>query len=120
FEKDGNMVDDKRRLTVFAMDYNHTLLKWNTFITGEWAWIKIDVPTTYTQHYGNKQYGGFLDVVQPILSKKMLGWEDATLNLACRLEYVDWNVGTFNETGYKIGDELWSIMPGISFRPSQQ
>lgn len=120
FEEDGNVVSDKRRLTVFAIDYNHTLSKWNTFITGEWAWINLDVPTTYTQHYGNKQYGGFLDVVQPILDKKMLGWENATLNLACRLEYVDWNVGTFKETGYKIGDELWSIMPGISFRPSPQ
>jgi hypothetical protein len=120
FEDDGEEVDHERRLHVFAMDYNHTLPKWKTFITGEWAWINLDVPTTYTQHYGNKQYGGFLDVVQPILDKRILGWDNATLNLACRLEYVDWNVGTFKETGYKIGDELWSIMPGISFRPLPQ
>jgi len=120
FEDDGNVVDHKRRLTVFALDYNHTLPKWKTFITGEWVWIKIDVPSTYTQHYGNKQHGGFLDVVHPVLSKKILGWENAVLNLACRLEYVDWNVGTFKETGYKIGDELLSIMPALSFRPTPQ
>ena len=40
----------------------------------------------------------------------MLGWDDATLNLSCRLEYVDWNVGRFRETGEKIGDQTWSIM----------
>ena len=120
FEEDANKIDDKRRLKVMAVDYNHTLPVWDTFVTGEWAWVQVDIPETYTQHYGNKQYGGFLDVVQPILKKRMLGWENANLNLACRLEYVDWNVGRFKETGYRIGDEIWNIMPGISFRPSQQ
>ena len=120
FEDDGEEVDEKRRLNVFAVDYNHTLPKWKTFITGEWAWINVDIPNYYTQHYGNKQHGGFLDIVQPIISKKMLGWENASLNLGCRLEYVDWNVGTFKETGYNIGDHLWSVMPAISFRPTQQ
>lgn len=120
FQDDGIVLDEKRRLQVFAIDYNTTLTKTNTFITGEWAWINVDVPETYTQQYGNKQYGGFLDIVQPVLKQKMLGWDNATLNLACRLEYVDWNVGTFNETGDDIGDDLWSVMPAISFRPSQQ
>ncbi len=120
FQDDGIVLDEKRRLNVFAIDYNTTLPKTNTFFTGEWAWIFVDVPETYTQQYGNKQYGGFLDVVQPILKRKMFGWDNATLNLACRLEFVDWNVGTFNETGENIGDELWSIMPAISFRPTPQ
>jgi hypothetical protein len=120
FEDDGIVLDEKRRLNVFAIDYNTTLPKTNTFITGEWAWVNVDIPNTYTQQYGNKQQGGFLDIVQPILKRKMFGWGNASLNIACRLEYVDWNVGTFNETGDNIGDELWSIMPAISFRPLPQ
>lgn len=36
------------------------------------------------------------------------------------MEYVDWNVGRFNETGENIGDEIWSVMPAISFRPTAQ
>jgi hypothetical protein len=36
------------------------------------------------------------------------------------LEYVDWNVGAFRETGGNIGDNLWAIVPGISFRPTAQ
>ena len=120
FEDDGVVLDEKRRLNVFAIDYNMTIPQTGTFITGEWAWINVDVPDTYTQQFGTRQYGGFLDIVQPVVRQKMLGWEDASLNLACRLEYVDWNVGTFKETGGAIGDELWSIMPAISFRPTSQ
>jgi hypothetical protein len=120
FEDDGIVLDEKRRLNVFAIDYNTTLAKTKTFITGEWAWIKVDVPETYSQQFGDKQYGGFLDIVQPILKHNMFGWENATLNLACRLEYVDWNVGRFKETGGTIGEDVWSIMPAISFRPTTQ
>ncbi len=120
FENDGITLDEKRRLHVFALDYNNTLPLLHTFVSGEWAWVQVDVPDTYTQQYGNKQHGGFLDVVQPVLKRPMFGWENATLNLACRLEYVDWNVGKFRETGGDIGETHWSVMPGISFRPSAQ
>jgi hypothetical protein len=120
FQDDGIIIDIKRRISIFALDFNTTLSKTKTFITTEFAWIKVDVPTTYTQQFGNRQYGGFMDIVQPILKRTMLGWENAVLNVACRLEYVDWNAGTFNETRGNIGEDLWSIMPAISFRPSSQ
>lgn len=118
FQDDGNILDDKRRVDVFALDFNTTLPKLNTYIVGEWAWVKVGVPPTYTQQYGTKQRGGFVDFVQPVLKQNILGWQNATLNLACRLEYVDWNIGKFRETGENIADDLWSIMPAISFRPN--
>ncbi|TCC96452.1 hypothetical protein FBD94_21675 [Pedobacter hiemivivus] len=120
WQDDGIVIDDKRRLDVFAVDFNTTLPRLHTFITAEWAWIKVNVPSTYTQQFGNRQQGGFADIVQPILKKTILGWQKATVSLACRLEYVDWNVGKFVETGENIGDQLWSIMPGLSFRPRPQ
>lgn len=120
FNNDGIIVDVPRRVNVYAVDFNTTLPKIKTFITGEWAWIHVDVPETYTQQFGNKQHGGFVDIVQPVLKRKMLDWENASLNVACRLEYVDWNVGRFNETNGNIGEHLWSIMPAISFRPTSQ
>ncbi|MFV5701466.1 hypothetical protein ACM55F_06300 [Flavobacterium sp. XS2P12] len=120
FQDDGVIIDEKRRVAIFALDFNTTLPKIKTFITSELAWIKVDVPSTYGQQFGNKQFGGFIDVVQPLLTKNILGWENAILNLACRLEYVDWNVGTFNETGGNIGEDIWSIMPALSFRPTSQ
>jgi len=120
FEEDGLTLDQKRRLHVFAIDLNSTIKKTGTYIVGELVFIKVDVPETYTQQYGNKQKGFFVDVVQPILKKKIFDWDRAVLNIAFRLDYVDWNVGSFNETGANIGDQLWAITPAISFRPTSQ
>ncbi|MEK7199600.1 MAG: hypothetical protein AAB212_06745, partial [Bacteroidota bacterium] len=120
FQDDGLQLDEKRRVDVFAIDFNSTIAKTKTFITGEWAWVKVNVPSTFTQQYGNKQQGGFLDIVQPVIKKKMLGWNDAVLNIACRFEYVDWNVGKFSSSGGNISEHLWSIMPAVSFRPSSE
>ena len=118
WKDDGLILDKKRRCDVVAIDFNTSIKKWKTNITGEWAWVFVDVPASYTQQYGSKQHGGFVDIVQPVLQKRMLGWNDAVLNLSCRLEYVDWNVGKFEQTGGNIADNTWSIMPAVSFRPT--
>ncbi|MBM2815984.1 MAG: hypothetical protein HW421_2746 [Ignavibacteria bacterium] len=120
WQDDGLIIDDKGRCDVIDIDFNTTIPVINAYITGEWAMIFIDVPGTYTQQFGSRQQGGFLDIVQPVLKRSIFGWKSAVLNLACRIEYVDWNVGSFKETGGNIHEDLWSIMPGISFRPTQQ
>lgn len=120
FNLDGVVVDKKRRVDLFAIDFNTTIPKINTYINAEWVWAMIDVPTTYIQQFGNKQQGGFVDIVQPVIKRKILGWENSTFNVALRLEYTDYNIGTFNETGENIYDHITAIVPGISFRPSSQ
>ena len=120
FATDGVVLDVERRLNVFAIDMNTTVKKTGTYIVGEAVWVMVDVPATYTQQYGNKQQGGFIDVVQPILKKKMLEWEDAVVNISARFDYVDWNVGTFTQDNSDIGDEVLAITPALSFRPSSQ
>ena len=120
WQVDGIVIDEKRRLDLVAVDFNTTLAKLNTYITAEWAWINANVSQTYTEQFGSKQQGMFVDIVQPILKRNILGWKKATLNVACRLEYVDWNVGKFKSSDTNIGDDLWSIVPAISFRPTSQ
>jgi hypothetical protein len=120
WEIEGAPIDNKRSLHVYDVDFNTALPKLHTTITTEWAWIFVQIPPDYTPEYSNKQFGGFIDIVQPIVRGKMLGWENASLNLAVRGEYVDWNVGKFTATGTRMYNDLWSIMPGISFRPSPQ
>jgi hypothetical protein len=120
YQDEGVVIDDKRRVDVFDVDYNTTFPKIDTRIVGEWAWIFVGVPPTYSQQFGDEQRGGFVDIVQPVLKEEMFGWPNAVVNVACRLEYVDWNVGTFRETGGNIADDLWSIMPAVSFRPVPQ
>jgi len=120
FEDDGLVFDKKRRADVIAVDVNSTLPKINTTITAEWAWVMVDIPNTYTQQYGNKQQGGFVDIVQPVYKHKLFGFDKSVINIACRLEYVDWNVGTFIETGGNIADDFMSVVPALSWRPSPQ
>lgn len=120
FQEDGLELDSRRRVDLFAIDFNTTIPKIKTYINAEWVWASINVPETYTQQYGNKQQGGFIDIVQPIIRRTMFGWENSTINLVFRTEYADYNIGTFTETGGNIYDHIFAIVPGISFRPSPQ
>jgi len=119
YEEDGLTLDRKRRLDAVAIDFNTSVIN-QLNITGEWVWSFIDVPDTYSQQFGERQQGGFIDFVYTIIRKEMLEWDNSTLNLALRLEYVDYNAGTFNETGGNIYDDIKAIVPAISFRPSAQ
>lgn len=119
--EDGLQIAKKtRRVDVLALDFNTTIKKTGTGITGETAYIWVDVPDSYTQQFGDRQWGYFVDIVQPVLKRKLFAWENATLNLAARLDYVDFNVGTFKQTGGNIADHLFAVTPAISFRPTQQ
>lgn len=121
FEEDGLAVDAiRRRVDVVAIDFNTVLPGIKSSITGEWVWAMIDVPDSYSQQFGERQSGGFVDIVQPIVRRSILAWDAAAISVALRLEYVDYNVGTFRETGGNIADDVFAIVPGISFRPSQQ
>lgn len=120
FEDDGLVFDKKRRVNVFAIDFNTTVSASNTFINGEWAWVNVDVPDTYTEQFGEKQQGGFVDFVQPVFKRNVFGFEKSVINAALRLEYVDWNKGKFVSTGGNISDHIFSIVPAISWRPTAQ
>jgi hypothetical protein len=119
FEEDGLVLDKKRRIDLLAVDFNTTIKK-RTSINGEWVDALIDVSESFTQQYGNKQRGGFIDIVHPVLKRTMLGFEQAVLNVCVRLDYADYNVGTFNETGGNIRDDVYAVVPAISFRPYPQ
>ncbi|MBO9571296.1 MAG: hypothetical protein J7497_03685, partial [Chitinophagaceae bacterium] len=120
FQVDGLTLDKKRRVSTYAIDFNTVLPKIKTYLNGEWAWVHVDIPPNYTEQFGSKQQGGFLDIVQPVLKRSILGFENTVLNIAARLEYVDWNKDSFTFSGDAIGDEIVSIVPGISLRPTPQ
>lgn len=118
FREDGLTLDQKRRVDVCAVDFNTRLPKIKTVITGEFVYDFVNLPKTYTPEYGRQQAGGFIDIVQPILQRPVLGWNKSTLNVALRLEYVDYNKGTFEDNGANIYDDVYAVVPAISFRPS--
>lgn len=118
YKDDGEKIEERAKFHAFAMDWNTTFKMTGTYIVGEAAWIYAQTPDTYTQQYGNNQFGVFMDAVQPIYKAKIFEWEEATLNLAARIDYVDWNMGKFIETNTNIGHNLIAITPAISFRPT--
>src|SRR4051812_22430003 len=120
FQEDGLVLDKKRRVDVYAVDFNTTIPRLRTFINAEYAVIRVDIPDTYTEQFGRKQHGGFMDIVQPIYRKPLLGFSKSVFNVAVRIEHVDWNKGTFNSTGKNIADNVEAISAGISWRPISQ
>lgn len=120
FQDDGLVLDEKRRVDVVAVDFNTTIPTLKTLIIGEWAWVHVNVPLSYGPQYGHRQYGGFVDVVQPMKSGTIFGFNRSVLNAACRVEYGDLNVGKFEETGTTIGDCFYAVVPAVSFRPTPQ
>ncbi|MES2680367.1 MAG: hypothetical protein V4635_10800 [Bacteroidota bacterium] len=117
FEEDGLKLDNKRKATAMAVDFNTSLLKNRINITGEFVKVMVEVPQTYSQVFGTQQVGGFIDLIGTVVQRKMFGWDKARLNLGCRLEYADYNLDNFKETNQPIGDDLWSVVPTIAFRP---
>jgi len=118
WEVEGAVVDNKRSVNVFDVDFNTTIPKLNTKIITEWAFIHVDLPADYTPEYASRQYGGYIDIVQPIITGKILDWNNASINLAVRGEYVDYNDENFVATGQREYNDVKSIMPAISFRPT--
>ncbi|WP_276484785.1 hypothetical protein [Paraflavitalea pollutisoli] len=120
FRSEGIKLDKKRSVDFVALDYNTKIPFIKTYINAEWVWAFVDIPDTYTEQFGNRQQGGFIDIVQPLVKKRLLGWNGASINLAVRAEYADYNVGYFRQAGGRIYDEVVAVVPGISFRPSGQ
>lgn len=120
FQEDGLTLDKKRRLHVWALDFNTIILLTRTYFNTEWTLINLDIPGSYSQQFGNQQAGGFVDVVQPVVRKSIMGFERSVINAALRFEYVDWNLEKFRETGDKIRDDFISVIPGVSWRPTAQ
>lgn len=117
WKEDGLVIDSKRSASVLAFDFNTSLYRNRLHITGELAKVFVDVPDTYSQQYGTRQFGAYIDIIGTVLQGQMFDWQSARLNIGIRLEYVDYNQGDFIETGGNIGDDIWAVVPSLAFRP---
>lgn len=118
FRREGLMVDKKRMLSIFAVDFNTTILK-KLAVSGEFAVNRIDAPSQVGDFFGKKQQGGYVEAVYPVFQGKLWGFEKATVNVGLRAEAIDYNVGKFSDTNEKIYDEIKALSAALSFRPAQ-
>lgn len=116
FRVDGAIVDDQRRVSIAALDYATNV--GSLSVRGEMARVSLDIPPALTEIFAAQQQGAHIDVVLPVVRRRMLGSASATINLALRVEYVDFNVGRFSSTGQSIRDDVVAWVPGVSFRPN--
>jgi hypothetical protein len=117
WKADGIVIDEKRSLQVLAFDLNASITS-STELRGEVAFVTVDVPATFSQQFGSKQLGGYVDIVQELYDGKVFFFDDAKVSLGVRAEYVDFNIGTFTETGDNIADDITTFTAAVSFRPS--
>ena len=116
FRIEGETVDAKRSIGIMAIDFNTKIEK--LIIQGEFAVNSIEVPKNISEIFGTKQWGGYLDIVYPVIKANILGFDNSVINLAVRLERIDYNVGKFAETGKNIYDDINGLSFAISFRPA--
>lgn len=116
FRIEGETVDAKRSIGIMAIDFNTKIEK--LIIQGEFAVNSIEVPKNISEIFGTKQWGGYLDIVYPVIKGNILGFDNSVINLAVRIERIDYNVGKFAETGKNIYDDINGLTFAISFRPA--
>ncbi|MES3033018.1 MAG: hypothetical protein V4813_03360 [Gemmatimonadota bacterium] len=116
FRVEGVDVDQRRRLSIAALDLATSLGPLS--LRGEAAMVRVGVPANLAEVFGDQQRGVHVDAVLPVWRPRLAGLRNAVVNAALRLEYVDYNVGTFQSTGGPIRDDVRAIVPGISFRPT--
>ena len=116
FRVDGSVIDDKRYLSVAAFDFQVNIQKLS--VKGEWVLANIDLPEDISEIYGSKQRGGFVDLIYPVISSNVFGFENSVINTSLRLEQIDLNVGNFNTNiSEEIGEQTKGIVLGLGWRP---
>ena len=115
---EGVEVDERRWLGIAAFDFGASL--GSAAIRGEVAYATIDVPEGMVEVFGDRQWGGHVDIVAPVWKPTLSGYDNATVSLGLRLERVDYNRGVFSSTGESIRDDVTALVPSISFRPTAE
>jgi hypothetical protein len=115
YKAEGIVVDEKRWLSVAAIDFA-TRVK-GIDLRGEAARATIDLPPSLKELFGDRQWGVYLDATAPIWFPRIRGLERPEVLAVVRLERVDFNQGTFSSTGRNRFDEINAVTLGLSFRP---
>jgi hypothetical protein len=112
---EGEQVDDARWLSISAIDVEGAIGPLS--LRGEAALASVQLASDLEEILAGRQWGAYVDLVLPVLQPRIRGLESPTVNLAVRLEWVDFNTGSFASTGQTRQDDLAAATLGVSFRP---
>ncbi len=118
FVADGEDIDERRTLTIAAIDMRLSL-PWFE-IRSELAKIWVQVPESLETLFGNEQWGMHLDLVAPVWKFGLLGFDDSKLEAGLRFEHVDFHMGTLGTSGDSAGSEETAIVGALALRPGTE
>lgn len=114
---EGEEIMNANSVHLLSADYTIGIGKLQ--VKGEYVMASIDVASDLAPQYGTGQTGMFTDIIYPIYSGSMLGYENAKIVLTGRFDHVDFNTGVFANNNLPVGDEMTAVTGSISFRPTQ-
>jgi hypothetical protein len=116
FRLEGEEVDERRWLGIAALDFGASVGP--AEVRGELALATIDVPPGLADLHGDRQWGGYVDIVAPVWRPALSGYDAAVLSAGVRFEHVDFNDGVFSSTGEDINEDVTALVPTLAFRPT--
>lgn len=115
FRLEGETVDDKRWLSLTAVDLETAVGPVD--LRGEVAFARIDLPPDLRESLGDRQWGVYLDAVTTVLRPEIRGLVNPEVRFGVRLERADFNQGRFSSTGRPRFDDRDAVSFALSFRP---
>ncbi len=116
YRVEGEIVDEKRWLSVLALDAGTEVGSLSQ--RGEAAWARVNVPDDVAEMLGDRQFGVHLDATLPVWRPRIRGLTEPVVSLGIRVERVDFNQARFQSTGDKVYDEIDAVTGSVSFRPA--
>jgi hypothetical protein len=110
FDIEGTRVDERRDLTIGAMDFESRLL--GTVLTGEAAIARLDIPSGLRGIYASRQYGWYAEAVRELGRRWIRTMPQSSFALKARWDYVKFD----SEIP---GESAGQITVGANFRPTQ-
>jgi hypothetical protein len=110
FDIEGTRVDERRDLTIGALDFESRLL--GTALTAEAAIARLDIPSGLRGIYASRQYGWYADAVREFGRGWIRTMPQSSFALKARWDYVKFD----SEIP---GESAGQITVGANFRPTR-
>lgn len=87
FKTDGLVVDERRSLTIMAVDGEYRI--GNLVLQGEYARARIEIPVSLVGLFAERQQGFYAQAVYPVLRGVLPSFPASVLAIGVRYEYID-------------------------------
>jgi hypothetical protein len=110
FNLEGTAIDERRDLTIAAIDLETRLL--GTTIAGEAALARIDIPPGLVGVYASRQHGWYVEAVHELFAGRIRTLPSSLFALKARWDYVKFDASTR-------GESSGQVTVGANFRPTR-